>query len=160
MEAASFCPGLSATESDLSVSGSIDFQSNLSYSSPALTESFTLYESVPGSCLGTRTCADLSAEYQSMVADPTTGYQSASCTGSSTCSCTIAISLNVMGNAGTYQLSGDSFTTTDATTGETDSPSGYCVQGKQLHVVDVDTTMNMGPMGQATIVSDIIAMKP
>jgi hypothetical protein len=30
----------------------------------------------------------------------------------------------------------------------------YCVQGNTLHILDVDTTTNMGPMGQATIVDD------
>jgi hypothetical protein len=38
-------------------------------------------------------------------------------------------------------------------------PQSYCVQGNTLHILDVDTTMNMGPMGQATIVDDATYIK-
>jgi len=33
------------------------------------------------------------------------------------------------------------------------------VQGNTLHLLDVDTSMNMGPMGQATITDDVTLSK-
>jgi hypothetical protein len=43
-------------------------------------------------------------------------------------------------------------------TGST-SVGGYCVQGAALHLITVDATMNTGPMGQATIVKDVVGQR-
>jgi hypothetical protein len=47
--------------------------------------------------------------------------------------------------------------TTSASAGTSTVP--YCVQGTTIHFLQIDTTMNMGPMGQATIDQDVIATK-
>ncbi len=101
---------------------------------------------LPSSCtLGQ--CAVLAAYLQSSLGAGST----ASCTGTSACACSLTEQVNNE-ESGTYTTSGSTLTTTSATSGT--SAQGYCVKDNTLHLVAVDATMNMGPMGQATIEED------
>jgi hypothetical protein len=153
------CPGASISISNLSIAGSLTLNADNTYSSQSLMETFTFTETVPGSCLGGQTCAQLNTAAQSAVADPTSGIQSVSCSGIGTCVCTFGASVAAMGEAGTYQLAGNNLITTPASTGTADAPTGYCVQGTKAHFISVDATMHTGPMGTATITSDLMAQR-
>ena len=66
--------------------------------------------------------------------------------------------MSVTSDNGTYSAGGTSLSVISAITGNGNS-GGYCVQGSTLHIITIDSTMNMGPMGQATIDEDVTATK-
>ena len=151
----SFCPTFTIGAVNLSTTGTATFGADMSYSVNATqsgSESFNL----PASCLSGVSCAALSTAIQAAVG-PGTGVDSASCTGSGGCTCTMVLTPTATSETGTYATSGNTLTTT-ASDG-TVSGQDYCVKGTSMHLVEVDTTMNMGPMGQATINSDIVLQK-
>jgi hypothetical protein len=132
----------------------------MTYSAGTAMESFTFTENVPVSCLNGGTCADLSAGVEANVAaDPQPGLTFVSCTGTTNCACTFDAAVSVMGETGTYVASGTTVTTTPTGAATADDPTDYCVQDANLHILSLDTTMNTGPMGHATIVADIVAVK-
>jgi hypothetical protein len=153
------CPGATASASNLQVSGSITFAADMTYSSTAV-ENVTIHLSALASCLGEQTCDKVGALFLA-ESSGTSDVQSASCTGSRTCSCTLVFSGHVVSAHGTYSAGGTTLQAIGRDRGiSSETRYGYCVQGgTTLHLVDVNT-MNIGPMGQATIVSDIVAQKP
>jgi hypothetical protein len=113
---------------------------------------------VPTSCLGGMTCAALNAAIQaSQQQNPDPAIQSITCVGTGTCVCRFVGTPQTENETGTYTTSGTAITTT-ASGGTVDS-GDYCVQGDTIHIVTVDRTMNTGPMGQATILSDVTATR-
>jgi len=153
------CSGVTVDVANFTVSGAFSFAADMTYSAAGATESFTMTENIPSSCLNGATCADLSDVIRLNAAtDPTPGISFVSCTGTTTCACRLDAALVLMGETGRYTISGNSVITTP--TGKpTDDPTDYCVQGSQFHLIDLDTTMHNGPMGQATITVDIVAQK-
>jgi hypothetical protein len=150
-ELAAVCPGASINVSSLSVSGSITFNSDLTYSGSSVTMAETATESIPLSCTGQASCAALSMSSNGMTA---------TCSGTSVCTCRVTASASGtaaggLGSAGTYSTYGTTLTLQSSST----TTGSYCVQGTELHLVSVDSTMNMGPMGMATITSDLVALK-
>jgi hypothetical protein len=143
------CATATASVSNLTNSGSLQFNSDMSYAITAFAQSFTLHVTVPTSCLGGQTCANFQTTLQGN--SPT-----ATCTGSTTCVCDVPNSSSDT-ESGTYTISGTSVVTTSTAAGTSTVP--YCVQGSTIHFIQLDTTMNMGPMGQATIDQDVIAQK-
>jgi len=139
------CPGATVNISGLKVSGNASFNADLTYSVNE-TISASLSETIPPSCLTTNgvtlTCAQLDQSIQAVLVQNPGTYQSAHCSGSSTCTCTFTLAPQTMSETGTYTTSGTTITTTDST-GASDS-SSYCVQGNELHMVQVDMTMAMG----------------
>ena len=75
-------------------------------------------------------------------------------TGTSTCVCPFTYQ-NPMNDTGTYTAIGNTLVLTSAASGST-TTHDYCVQGSTLHLIDVDTTLNTGPMGLATIDDDTV----
>lgn len=154
------CPGATLSVSDLQVSGSYTFGPDSTFSS-TVTESGTVNLSIPVSCTNSQTCAELNATALNGIVDM--GSESENCTGSSVCTCTIVVSNAVASARGTYEVSGTNVTLTSNADGGTvnEFMYGYCVQGgTTLHLVGVVTAaVNMGPMGPATILSDIVAEK-
>jgi hypothetical protein len=146
------CPGASANISGLSVSGSASFNADTTYSVTE-TISATVSETLPASCLMmngvTITCAQLDQAIQMLLTQIPGTYQSAHCSGGSSCTCTFTLVPQTTSETGTYTTSGTTITTTDST-GSTSS-SEYCVQGNELHMLEVDMTMAMGKV-QADLV--------
>ena len=97
----------------------------------------------------TLTCAQLDQSIQTVLTQSPGTYQSAHCSGSSSCTCTFVLAPQTTSETGTYTTSGTTITTTDST--GTSSSSSYCVQGNELHMLQVDMTMAMGKV-QADIV--------
>ena len=152
MQLASFCPGASISGITISASGTLTFNSDLTYSASAVTASVHATEIVPLSCTSAASCA--------AVTPSSTSSATVSCSGTTTCTCSVT---NVaMGGvlsgttSGTYSISGNSLTLQN-TTGT--NSNDYYVQGTETHFVSVDMTTNMGPMGQATIVADVVLNK-
>jgi hypothetical protein len=139
------CPTATLSATKISVSGSMSLNSDLTYSSTG-TETVSFSVNLPSSCTQGQ-CAALGAYLQSSLG----AGSSASCTGTSSCACSLTEQVND-DDSGTYTTTGSTLTTTSATTGT--SAQSYCVKDDTLHLVAVDTTMNMGPMGQATIDED------
>lgn len=152
MEIGMQCPGASVNISGLKVSGNGSFNADMTYS---ITEtiSASLSETIPASCLTmsgiTVTCTQLDQEIQALLTQNPGTYQSAHCSGSSSCTCTFVLAPQTTSETGTYTTSGTTITTTDST--GSSSSSSYCVQGNELHMLSVDMTMAMGKV-QADIV--------
>jgi hypothetical protein len=135
-----------------SVSGSVSFNSDLTYDI-SQTETVVIPWTIPSSCTAGATCAGFGANTQAKLDTGETFV----CSGTSTCACT-QTAMSVTTDSGTYATTGTGLALISAITGDTTS-GGYCVQGSTLHVITVDGTMNMGPMGQATIDEDVTAVK-
>jgi hypothetical protein len=146
------CPGASANISGLNVSGNGSFNADGTYSITE-TVSASVSETIPPSCLTmsgiTLTCAQLDQALQQLLIQSPGTYQSAHCSGSTSCTCTFVLAAQTTTDTGTYTTSGTTITTTDSA--GTSSSSSYCVQGNEFHMLQVDMTMAMGKV-QADIV--------
>jgi hypothetical protein len=151
---AGFCPTTTVTSPKLTVSGSLTFNADMTYS-VMLMEDVTFSINVPMSCLSGGTCAALSTALQGMTLDPS--IQSITCAGTTTCACNTVLTPTNANETGTYSTSGTAAMLINSA--GTNDGGDYCVQGNQLHLLTVDRMMNMGPMGQATINEDIVATK-
>src|ERR1051325_1342147 len=142
------CPGASASASAPMISGTVTYNADLTYAASNVTEAIVLTEIVPLSCTGETDCATFG---QSV----TSGSTMVTCSGSGTCTCTFSGSMSPMSESGTYSMAGTVLSMTPDTTGvPSDNP--YCIKASHLHIMSLDTTMNMGPMGTAAIETDII----
>ena len=98
--------------------------------------------------------ASITAELQSSP-QPLLTLIGCAVAGNDDCLCTFDVAVFSPGPAGTYTVTGGSLTTTSAV--GTAATVVTCVQGSQLHIVSLDTTMSTGPMGGATITADVVA---
>lgn len=149
------CPGATVSTSGLKVSGNVTFDANGNYTVME-TISLSATETLPASCLSTSglTCAQLDQLIkQSVATDPST-FQSASCTGTSSCTCRFTLAPQTTNESGTYTTSGTSL----VLSGSADAAQ-YCAQGNELHLMTLNMTMPMGPMGQANIDTDLVLTK-
>jgi len=151
---AAACPGASISKASVTVAGTVTYNADLTYAASGVNETISITEIVPLSCTGEATCA----AFAQMIMAGATNPLTVSCTGSSTCTCMVAGTNPVMAESGTYSTAGTTLSSTASGTG-VQSDDLYCVLGTNLHVVSIDTTMNMGPMGQATIESDVVAQR-
>jgi hypothetical protein len=133
------------------VTGSISFTKATMTYTGNLTETITVQYNIPMTCLTGQTYAQYATALEQQ-----SGTLSASCSGTTTCACTLS-SQQVNDESGTYTSSGTTLTLTS--TAGTSATGDYCVQGTSLHLVDVDTTSNLGPNGQATIDDDSVFTK-
>jgi hypothetical protein len=151
------CATSTVTNGRHDVSGTFMFNADMTYSaSLSVTIGFTW--NVPTACLQGATCSAFNAALQTALQqNPDPAIGSIICTGASTCACAFTSPIMPDQETGTYTTSGTAYTTvaSDGTTTRGD----YCVQGNTVHFPEVDTTMNMGPMGQATIDADVVATK-
>ena len=151
------CPTSTLTNMTSDASGGFSFNADLTYSS-SITATIGFNWNVQTSCLGGMTCAEFNAAIQAaQQQNPDPGIQSITCAGSGTCVCRFIGTPQSENETGTYTTSGTAITTT-ASDGTVET-GDYCIQDNTFHVVTVDRTMNTGPMGQATILSDITATR-
>ncbi|HEY4392762.1 MAG TPA: hypothetical protein VGP64_01815 [Polyangia bacterium] len=145
------CGLVAVSSSSDSAVGSLSFsQATLTYSSD-VTETVNIQFTIPMTCINGQTCA----QYGTSLAQQG-GATSATCVGTTTCACDFTAQ-NVMNESGTFSTSGTTLTLTNTLGSQTSGP--YCVQGTSLHLIDVDTTTNLGPNGQATIDDDTVFIK-
>ena len=133
------CPGETASGSNLSINGSVIYNTDGSYTSTG-TVSGSVQVYLPQSCLTsngvTVTCAQLNQTFQT---NPTPGV-TLNCTGASGCTCTETISNEASTETGTYTTAAGVVTQTP--TGGTASQTDYCVMG---------TTMTQSPHAGSTM---------
>lgn len=152
------CPAATAN-ANLSATGTISFGADKSYSE-SITSNGSVVLMIPASCLpanGT-TCAQLGPMLQGSGGTGASPFSSATCSGTTSCTCNLVIAPTTTADTGTWASAGTSIDLTSAANG----PGGggpYCVKGNELHLLSVDMTMSMGPMGTATITEDIVGSK-
>jgi len=150
------CPTATGTAST-NASGTLSFAQDGSYMAN-VTLSGVATINYPQSCLTmsgvTITCTQLDQALQLQIAMTPGVFQSAHCSGSGSCTCTLVLAPQTTNEMGTYTTAG----TTLAASGMLGG-GPYCVQGNELHLISIDTTMPVGPMGQMVISSDIVATK-
>lgn len=151
------CPQLTANVSNIQLTGTESFNADMTYSADeVLTASGQA--TIPPSCLQvngiTLTCAQADQLIQGLIASSPGQLQSAHCAGTTTCVCGFVLAPMPLTQTGTYTTSGTTITMT-ASDG-TYAANQYCVKGNQLHLITVNTTMPMGPMGQVNIDTDTV----
>jgi hypothetical protein len=147
---ASSCPSATLSTVSYMPSGTLMFGSSMTYTADVkMAISFTM--NLPASCLQGQSCAEVNAAIQATVG--TDGITSAACSGSGSCTCAVAGTVDVENSAGTYATAGTTLTLT-ATSGGNGDSGPYCVQGSTLHLVSVDMSMAM-----AKITGDIVLNK-
>lgn len=150
----STCSGIGVNSSGLRESGTITFNSNLTYTSNA-TISGAFTETIPSSCLTvggvTLSCDQLNATFQG-ASDGGLGGSCVSGTGGS-CDCFFQIPSQTSTTSGTYAVSGS--TVTNTPTGGTASTSNYCVQGSTLTLA----SMAMGMPGASQGLAEVVLTK-
>ncbi len=149
----SVCASETISVSSFSASGTVTFDSNMTYAFSA-SESASDTITVPMSCLSTGkvtvTCDDLTTVVNGVFSDAGT-----TCTASgSNCNCDVTVSGLTDEETGTYTLSGNTFSTTPSTSTATGGGAGYCVQGNTLHI----TLMAMGNAA-GTPTADFVATR-
>jgi len=123
------CPGATVGETHVPATGSLVFNTDLSYSID-FTMTVSLGMNLPISCFPGQTCATLSAQFmQQATGDP--NIQSSSCTGSNTCLCTITEVAMQLTEQGTYTV-GTNNQVTQTPTGGAAYANGYCVKDATL----------------------------
>jgi hypothetical protein len=155
-EVMAICPGASIGGSSISLTGSLIFNADGTYTASNWHETFSLTETVPLSCAGgsTSSCAEnngTTTETQNGVSATVT----TTCTGTTVCTCRLSGNLSIASDAGSYTIAG---TTLDLLGPATSGTFPYCVEEKRLHLMELSATMTT-PMGQAVITSDIVAQK-
>jgi hypothetical protein len=142
----------------LSYAGTMTFNPDMSYTATDFVENRAEIDTIPTTCLGApvQTCAEEDTSLKSQVNTLSgTGFSSAGCTGSSTCTCSIAEADKVIGDSGTYVLDGNSLNF-NSDIGEFEGFS-YCVQNGLLHLMTVAITEDSTGAETMTVASDIVA---
>jgi len=154
------CTTATGSTSSIHATGSASFNTDMTYT---LTETLSAsgQATIPPSCLQVSgfniTCAEADLLLQQFIATTPMGIQSAHCSGTQSCVCDFTLAPTTTSETGTYSTTGTTLITT-ANTGTVNSVD-YCVQKNELHMVAVDTTMPMGPMGQVNIDADTVFRK-
>jgi hypothetical protein len=150
------CPEATVGTPALGVSGSASFNADLTYTMTT-TVSATAQVMFPPSCLASQTggivptCDQINQLVPLLIASMPGTIQSATCAGGATCTCTVTLVPQTTSESGTYNTSGNTLTTIDST-GQVFGGQ-YCVQGSELHYIQVDATMPM------TILADTVLTK-
>jgi hypothetical protein len=146
------CSGFSLSVTNVSVSGTFTFNADMTYSFTGLSEQAMYQISAPVGCVAGHSCASAATGIES-----TGEFDSASCTGVSTCTCSAVQTPIVDTESGTYTLSGTTFTTFPRN-GLPTSTLPYCVEGTNLHIL-ATVTPSLGAMGQMVVEEDTVAQK-
>jgi len=144
------CPTATLSNVSYVPTGTLTFDAALNYTA-SITMAISFHMNMPASCLNGASCADLNTAIQSVVG--TDGIQSATCSGTGSCTCVIAGVTDIEDSAGTYTAAGTTLTLT-ATSGGNGDSGPYCVKGSSLHLISVDMSMAM-----AKITGDIVLTK-
>jgi hypothetical protein len=128
------CPSATGMAEGFKVTGSVSYAADLTYTSNT-TVSGTVVVTLPASCLMqqgiTLSCAQLQQGLQAAATDA--GFSSATCTGSSGCTCKLALAPQASTTSGTYTTTAAGLLTETETGGDA-SQSDYCVKGTALTV--------------------------
>ena len=153
-ELAAGCPGASIGNVGVSLTGSLAFNADMTYTASNWHETFNFTETIPLSCAGGTGCSDLN---QNVTDNSNGGTRSvhATCTGTTTCVCRFSGAMALASEISTYTITG---TTIDMAGAATSMSTPYCVEQDRLHLIELSTTMT-GAAGQALILSDIVAQK-
>jgi hypothetical protein len=122
------CPGYALSNLSATESGTLSFASGGTYTAN-VSATLQYTETIPQSCIDPSTCADIAPTYALLGI-------AASCTGTTVCTCSIAIASN-SSEAGTYTTSGTTVTSTDSL-GYVDTMA-YCVQGNSVHFLSYNS---------------------
>jgi hypothetical protein len=151
------CPDAEVQPGRLAGSGTVTFNADQTYAL-SLTQTGTVKVNVPAACLMqggiTLTCDQVAQVLQANLGS-TSEFKSVTCTGTKGCSCVFGVSFT-NDQSGTWAIA-DKTLTFNASGGT--AADGFCVQGNELHMMNVDQTMTMGTMGEAKITSDIVAVR-
>jgi len=149
--AGAHCPGTTVSSSDLTVSGSITFNADLTYVARGWKSGSNQTWTSPESCLG-GSCA----EHNFSISLDYGGFSNESCSGSGgVCACD-ASGLGVITETGTYTASGFGFHLDGPTGGR--GTTQYCVKEPFLHVIAEDVT-SVDPPGELIVVLDEVAIR-
>ncbi len=125
------CAGLTSQAKDVAMTGNVAYNADKTYQA-SITVTGKVIVSIPASCLKqgaiTLTCDQVRQSLEANAADG--GYKSVSCSGSSSCSCTMTLIPQLQETSGTYSTSGGTLTQTE--TGGRPEDSSYCVKGSTL----------------------------
>ena len=152
------CPQATFQLVTLSYAGTMTFNPDMTYTATNFIENRAEIDTIPTTCLGApvQTCAEEDASLKSEVNTLSgTGLSSASCTGSSTCTCSVASADKVIGDSGSYSLQGSNLTF-NSDIGIFGGLS-YCVQNGVLHLMTVAITEDSTGAQTMTVASDIVA---
>lgn len=150
------CPEATVGTPALSVSGSASFNADLTYTMTT-TATATAQVMFPPACVASQTggivptCDQINQLVPLLIASMPGTIQSATCAGGTTCTCTVTLAPQTTSESGSYVASGTTLTTTDST-GQIVGGQ-YCVQGSELHYIQVDATM------PSTILADTVLTK-
>jgi hypothetical protein len=144
------CPGASVAGLGVTLTGSVTFNADLSYTASNWHETFSAVENVPLSCAsGATSCSSLSQSTSGSMSTINTN-----CSGTSTCACRVVGAGNVASDAGTFNLSG---TQINMTGPMTSGNFAYCVEADLLHLMQQSTTLDSS--GQPLLLSDLVAQR-
>lgn len=144
-ELAASCPGAKLNAAGVSLTGTFNFNADLTYTATNWHEVFALNETLPLSCAGTASCTESNGT-ETNVSNGSTVTVTTACSGTTTCACRINGMLTLSSDSGTYTTTGSLL---DMFGGTTSGAFDYCVEEDRLHLLSVSST------GQ--IVSDIVA---
>lgn len=130
------CPGATSSVSGIKASGTISFNADMTTTSN-MTFSGSMKTTLPASCLMGVTCAQLDAFFKTSLSEPDSDFSAASCTGTSTCECTMTFKPNAMMSSGTWRTQGNQLID------EEGESSDYCATEKELNL---KPTMQMPAM--------------
>jgi hypothetical protein len=152
------CPEAVVGTPAISITGSASFNADFTYMLTR-TVSATAPVTFPPSCLAaltggiTLTCEQINQAVPLLIASMPDVIQAATCSGSgATCTCTVTLVPQTTSESGEYNTSGTTLTTIVSSTG-TVYGGQYCVQGNELHYIQVEPTMPM------TIIADTVLTK-
>ena len=146
----------------LSFTGSLTLNSDMTYEATDFTETRAEIDTTPVSCWGyqMRTCAEEDQSLKAQVS-PRGSLSYASCTGSTTCACTIAeTAMTVIEGPGTYAISGNQITFTAASGAGSYGGSSYCVQDGLFHLLESGTVVVDSTGTTSTVVYQDIVAQP
>jgi|KBSMisStaDraftv2_1062788.scaffolds.fasta_scaffold1013368_1 hypothetical protein len=141
------CPGESVSAIGVELTGQLTFNADLTYVASNWQEGFAVVQNLPLSCAGYSTCAAGSGN-MTQTSEGGTTRTLTSCSGTTVCDCRLTGSLTVTRSVGSYYIAG---TTVDMVGGLTSSAFDYCVDGDQLHLLQVSSV--------GVPVSDIVAQR-
>jgi len=143
------CPGSEIRGFGLSFTGQLTFNADSTYTASNWHQAASATEIIPVSCVGLSTCSSLN-----MTANDQTSRTSISCSGTATCNCRIAATTAISSDVGTFTAYGTTLTMSGP---QTSGDFSYCVQGDQLHLLGLGSTLDS--TGQPVVLSDIVAQR-
>jgi hypothetical protein len=140
------CPSLTLGAVDNEATGTLALGADMAFTG-TLASNSTMQVNYPTACVSNTTCENLTVGLQATVG--AAGIKSVSCTGTATCVCTFALTIDIVNGSGMWATSG----TTLTFSGLPLASGPYCVKGSSLHLIgyDIETSTK--------IVSDFVVTK-